>query len=196
MQSVETLGTGLESNPWPGTTLVPKTAKGWEYRNDQKRPNFHVAMHYPDVMKEYGLPSNCNVLIGEDKHRWFKKAVYTTNFSNVEKLLLGRESVRQTARLLLLGAYDKSDPEISRTFRELSVECPSLFDLLLPKSEQEAQGEADETESSISIMEDIAHIRPYTFCRLQPLFCRDFLHLPIRSSFLKQDAFQAFSVNL
>lgn len=195
MQSIETPSTVPESSPW--TTFVPRTAKGWEYRNDQKRPNFHVAMHYADVMKEYGLPSNCNVLIGEDKHRWFKKLVYTTNFTNVEKLLLSRESVRQTARLLLLGAYKMSEPEISHTFQELYVECPSLFDSLLPKSEQESQQQiVDETESFISIMDDSTHVRPHTFSRLQPLFCRDFLHLPIRSSALKHDMFHTFNVDL
>lgn len=90
-QSVETVGIDSELDSL--TALVPKTTKGWEYRNDQKRPNFHVAMHYADVMKEYALPSNCNVLIDEDKHCWFKKMVYTTNYSNVEKSLLGWESV-------------------------------------------------------------------------------------------------------
>ena len=40
------------------------------YRNDQRRPNMHVAVHYEAVMLEYGMPSNLNVLIGEDKHRW------------------------------------------------------------------------------------------------------------------------------
>ena len=30
----------------------------------------YVAVHYDAVMQEYGMPSNLNVLIGEDKHRW------------------------------------------------------------------------------------------------------------------------------
>ncbi len=48
---------------------VPTTAKAEEYRSDQRRPNVHVVMHYSELMNEYALTSNCNVLIGEDKHR-------------------------------------------------------------------------------------------------------------------------------
>ena len=40
-----------------------------QYMMDSKRPNVHVGLHYKEMMDEYGLPSNMNVLIGEDKHR-------------------------------------------------------------------------------------------------------------------------------
>ena len=43
--------------------------KAQEFKNDQRRPNVHVAVHYEAVMQEYGMPSNLNVLIGEDEHR-------------------------------------------------------------------------------------------------------------------------------
>lgn len=43
--------------------------KAQEYDNDRKRPNMHIALHYEATIKEYGIPSNMNVLIGEDKHR-------------------------------------------------------------------------------------------------------------------------------
>ena len=76
--------------------ILPDKAK--EYRRDKQRPNVHIGLHYEEAMKEYGLPNNCNVLIGEDKHRWFKKIVYNTNFSNVERHLLLRESLQQTTR--------------------------------------------------------------------------------------------------
>ena len=39
------------------------------YLNDMKRPNMHLALHYGLVAEEYAMPSNCNTLIGEDKHR-------------------------------------------------------------------------------------------------------------------------------
>jgi hypothetical protein len=40
-----------------------------QYLNDSKKPNMHAGLHYYQLMEEYGMPSNCNVLIGEDKHR-------------------------------------------------------------------------------------------------------------------------------
>ena len=43
--------------------------KAQEFKNDQRRPNMHVAVHYEAVMQKYGMPSNLSVLIGEDKHR-------------------------------------------------------------------------------------------------------------------------------
>ena len=46
-----------------------QTQKSKEYLNDQKRPNIHTALHYEATMTEFGMPSNVNVLIGEDKHR-------------------------------------------------------------------------------------------------------------------------------
>lgn len=71
-----------------GTPSAPTTAKAEAFRSDQNRPNVHIGIHYADVLKEYGLASNCNVLIIEDKHKWFKQIIYESNFSNVEKHLL------------------------------------------------------------------------------------------------------------
>ena len=39
-----------------------------EHLRNTKRPNIHVGLHYEQMMREYALPSMCNVLIGEDKH--------------------------------------------------------------------------------------------------------------------------------
>ncbi|KAM0795127.1 hypothetical protein BDR22DRAFT_872331 [Usnea florida] len=50
----------------------------------QRRPNMHTALHYEAAMQEYGISSNLNVLIGEDKHRWFKKVIYQSNYIDVE----------------------------------------------------------------------------------------------------------------
>lgn len=40
-----------------------------QHMNNLNRPNIHIGLHYGQLMEEYGLPSMCNVLIGEDKHR-------------------------------------------------------------------------------------------------------------------------------
>ena len=43
--------------------------KQQQHMKNVNRPNVHVGLHYAQIMEEYGLPSLCNVLIGEDKHR-------------------------------------------------------------------------------------------------------------------------------
>lgn len=141
----------------------------------------HVGIHYTEIMDEYALPSNCNVLIGEDKHRWFKKIVYNTNFSNVERLLLTRESLQQTIRLILLDAFQNSEPELTATIKDLYSKCPMLFESLLPRSER-LELSPEEDEPSQSILHDANHLKPATLSRLKPTYCRDELGLPIRSS--------------
>ena len=64
-----------------------------EFRFDQKRSNVHIDLHYIDHLQKYELVNNCNVLIGENKHRWFKKIIYNINFTNVKKHLLRRENM-------------------------------------------------------------------------------------------------------
>lgn len=172
------------ATPALGQEISPEEAKkAKEYRQDQQRPNVHVGIHYEEVMKEYALPSNCNVLIGEDKHRWFKKIVYNTNFSNVERHLLMRESLQQTTRLILLDAYQSLEPELTATFKDLYDTCPTLFESLLPRSEQ-LELESEETEAFQSILGDTHHLKPRVMSRLKPTYCRDELGLPIRSSAL------------
>ncbi|KAN0076688.1 hypothetical protein V8E54_006830 [Elaphomyces granulatus] len=61
---------------------------------------------------------------GEDKHRLFKKVIYTTNHCNPEKDLLFKENLRQTNRFILANAL-----------HELYSQCPALFSGILPQSE-------------------------------------------------------------
>lgn len=63
------LSTIEDDNAFEGQARPKVSQKGTEFSNDQKRPNIHAALHYEAVMKEYGMPSNVNVLIGKDKHR-------------------------------------------------------------------------------------------------------------------------------
>jgi hypothetical protein len=54
--------------PGLGSISVP-SAKAVAYERDLKQPNMHTALYYDSMSHEYGIPSNVNVLIGEDKHR-------------------------------------------------------------------------------------------------------------------------------
>jgi hypothetical protein len=49
-----------------------KTKRAREYKLFQSRPNIHQGLHLADIAFEYGTPNNCNVLLGEDKHRYVK----------------------------------------------------------------------------------------------------------------------------
>lgn len=68
----------------------------------------HIAVYYPSISEEYGLPVNVNVLIREDKHREFKKWIYSTNYRYPEKDLLTKENLRQTLRFLLADSIGNS----------------------------------------------------------------------------------------
>lgn len=46
------------------------TVRSLQLRQDQDRPNVHVGLHYVEQANEYALPYNCNVLSGEDQHRY------------------------------------------------------------------------------------------------------------------------------
>jgi hypothetical protein len=163
------------------TTAASESAVGLKtkaesFRADQRRPNIHVALHYADQLNEYGLVSNCNVSIGEDKHRWFKQIIYNTNFSNVEKHLLSRENMQQTIRLTLLGAFLQDEPAITSQLRHLFECCPALFESLLPKSERQ-EDERDD-DDSLLIQSDDGHSQAAVLHCLQPKYCREVLDLP------------------
>jgi len=171
----------------PSASPVPqsqyRSTAGKAMAQKESLPTVHTALHYPDIADEYGLPSQCNTLIGEDKHRWFKKVVYTTNHSNIERIMLHKENFRQTLRLLLLGAFSDSEPQMTTFIQELQQTCPTLFKTLLPRSELESRIIDDEDDdSSISIVADEYHKRPIVIGRLQPKFVRDTLGLPTRGS--------------
>ena len=54
----------------PAEPLSDRQTKTSEfYTKAGERPNVHARLHYKAVVDEYGLASNINVLIGEDKHR-------------------------------------------------------------------------------------------------------------------------------
>lgn len=72
------IGVGDEDEPSPalgsiGGRKTEVSKKVEQYLKDMKKPNMYIAIYYLGLCKEYGLLVNFNVLIGEDKHRVFKK---------------------------------------------------------------------------------------------------------------------------
>ena len=76
-RSMSAAGTGSPfrtANPATETAVdrmagVQNARKAEQYTKDTKKPNFHTAIHYSTMADEYSIPSNGQVLIGEDKHR-------------------------------------------------------------------------------------------------------------------------------
>ena len=87
-------------------------------------------------MKEYVMPSNCNVLIEENKHRKFKDEIYNINHFNVKKALLFRKNMRQICRLILLNAFVDNESVLTQLFKKLHQTCSTFFKSLLSRSEQ------------------------------------------------------------
>ncbi|KAI1097192.1 hypothetical protein F4804DRAFT_352027 [Jackrogersella minutella] len=127
------MDTPITSIEDPSTDGPPKRAT--QYLHDQTRPNVHVGIHYPMIAEEYALPANVNVLLGENQHRWFKKKVYETNYSNIEKLLLAKSNMQITIRFLLQDAFFHRDSELTLRMQRLYNDCPTLFESVLPRTE-------------------------------------------------------------
>lgn len=75
--------------------------------------------------------------------RWFKKKVYDTNHSGIEKLLLAKANMQMTIRLLLQDAFFHRDPELTMRMHALYNKCPTLFDSVLPRTELQDMPEAE-----------------------------------------------------
>ncbi|KAN0075598.1 hypothetical protein V8E54_006868 [Elaphomyces granulatus] len=99
---------------------------------------------------------------------FFKKIVYNTNHSDVEKALLKHEALRQSVRLILANAFAHDEPQITAMLQRLRQRCPTLFQSLLPQSEHHNFPVPTLTKTT-----DIA-----ATARLQNKYCREMLMLP------------------
>ena len=157
------------------------------YMNSQKLPNLHTALHYPTLAEEYAMPANCNVLVGEDKHRAFKKVIYTTNHLRPERDLLRWENIQQTLRLLLADSFAAldNDAAITRVVKDVYAACPTLFSTLLPRSEQlslEGSLIPETDEDDADVQSDHRHEHPKVIGCIQAKYCKEVLSLPTRTS--------------
>ncbi|KAG6035511.1 hypothetical protein E4U41_006044 [Claviceps citrina] len=66
-------------------------AKGQQFDDRTKLPNIHTGLHHAEVAEEYGGTAMVSTLQGEDKHKYFKKIIGSTNFHNAAATLLHRE---------------------------------------------------------------------------------------------------------
>ncbi|KAI9749166.1 MAG: Glutathione reductase [Chaenotheca gracillima] len=154
--------------------------RGKEFRSFQFRPNVHQGLHLADLAKEYGTPYNCHVLQGEDQHRIYKEWVTSTNFRDVEKVLLSRENVQLTLRLCLGGAYARDEPDITKALSKMHQQCPTLFESILPPSERLTEDD----ESYLEIQDDAKHSQPAALYCLSRRYVLEELKFPINARHL------------
>lgn len=98
----------------------------------QARPNMHIALHYGEMIQDYGCANNGNVLLGEDRHRKFKAMVTQTNHRNPEKAMLIRDSMNKTITTLLTDSSSccgsRAENDLSLKLHQLEVSCPALME--------------------------------------------------------------------
>ena len=157
-----------------------RSARAAQYRNDKKRSNVHANLYYDMMNDEYELSSHCNILIDEDKHRFFKKIVYQINHSNVKKTMLLRENLEQIVRLLLMNNLAHAESETTNLIKKIHNNCSSLFITLLSRFEQ-MQLKDDDFESRVTIVQNNDHLQSKSIDCLKLKYCREILKLSTRS---------------
>lgn len=108
----------------------------------------------------------------------------------MEASLLGRESLQSTVRLILANGYAVSHPDLTYLLKSINQAVPTLFDTLMPRSEQqtfsedlEISGTLDD-ELDMPIYESIQrvqHLKIKAVGQLQDAHCKK-IGLPTRSS--------------
>lgn len=139
-----------------GTVELSKKAE--QYLKDTKLPNIYVAVYYPATADKYSLIVNCNSLLGKDKHRGFKKQIYSTNYRHLEKDLIIKENLRQTLRLILANRF-KEDKIATELVKDVYRIYLTLFGTVLLRSKQisletdAADDDKDKLEGLVSDLE-------------------------------------------
>jgi hypothetical protein len=104
----------------------------------------------------------------------------------VEKALLKHEALRQSVRLILANAFAHDEPQITAMLQRLRQRCPTLFQSLLPQSEQHQvqlpSAHIDQDDVLDSLISDALHSDITATARLQNKYCREKLMLPTRGT--------------
>jgi len=113
-------------------------------------------------------------------NRWFKKKVYETNHSNVEKLLLAKINMQITIRLILRNGFYHKDGELTVLMNRLYNQCPTMFDSVLPRTDrQDMTAPDDELENELDVHSgvDSKHRRATVIGAIPPATVNRTLHV-------------------
>ena len=125
-----------------------------------KLPNFHIGLHFERMMEEYGVVWNANVFFGEEKHKFFKQAVLSTNHCKPERQLLVKDAVRSTIKALMGGAFQHTDPVITTQIAHLRENCPNLLNSLLSPTDRADFDNEDSESMALGLLASLSHKKP------------------------------------
>ena len=126
-----------------------------------------------------------------------------TNHQIPEKNLLQHESLEQSPRFIVLGAWEASDPMVTAQTRRIYGQCGLLFESLMGPGrkidsiEDEAQVETTlvGTTARLSIVADARHQKPSLYGRMLSPTAGE-IGLPAKETDLKKPCHTAFSARL
>jgi hypothetical protein len=140
-------------------------------------PNFHIGIHFEQVMEEYGVLWNANVLFGEHMHKFFKQAVISTNHHKPERQILLKDAIRSTYKAILNDAFLYTDMEVSKQISRIKGSCPSLLESLLSSKDQVQQMDLEGNMSNL--LPTSCYTQLAVRGRLRANFCKK-TELPIK----------------
>lgn len=163
-----------DSNPFqarrlPSTSQRRRRQEQNRYRRLLSLPNVHQGLHYADVVREYAIVMNCNVLAGELKHksviiksyvcvvliraRVFKHMADIAAPPNLMGYMFAKENVKQSMRLGFAGAW-RDNEALHEAITVLSESCTALASSFIPQGEQDV---GREDPGSTTVHGDLVH---------------------------------------
>ncbi|KAG6140097.1 hypothetical protein E4U25_005470 [Claviceps purpurea] len=145
-----------------------------QYDKKMNYPNMHIGVHLSEVADEYGGCRMVFTLVGEAKHKVYKKEVLYTNYISAASTLLTRENIRLTIALLLRGAYAHDYSEIDKHFQQWRINCPALTRAMDPRLNELDDEEANADPSEFKVDEDHRAVRGLHRLKRRPADGDDF----------------------
>ncbi|ROT36651.1 hypothetical protein SODALDRAFT_352586 [Sodiomyces alkalinus F11] len=150
-----------------GDTLDPEkltgSKKALAYYRMKGLLNVHVGLHLWDISYTYGMCRNAFTLLGEDKHREYKRDITKTNHRNAASTLIFRERIRKAMQFGLAGSYETSYPDIHNAFCHFRRDCKTLsirIENQMQVGSIEEDAELEPLAWAIRIKDDPEHRRP------------------------------------
>ncbi|MCJ1463693.1 hypothetical protein MMC07_002302 [Pseudocyphellaria aurata] len=129
----------------------------------------YIGIHFERLLEEYGVLWNTNVLFGEDKHRFFKETVFSTNHRKPERQLLMKEAINFTIKATLDGAFLHTDMKVTSQLYHVQKHCPNLLKGYVSYLKAEADENADTVEDTKGA---VHHVQPAVQGRLKKAYLR------------------------
>ncbi|KAI4657368.1 uncharacterized protein J4E79_007441 [Alternaria viburni] len=142
------------------------------YMNSIALPNVHTGLHFFDWVAEYGSARNVLTFLGEYKHSDFKTYITKTNHHNASATLMQHEQRLITMQFLLSGAFESTDPDLTKTLRIINEKCPKLF-AHLGAVQQAGHNLDEDVQASLGIEADDGHQTPLVFKRVGTKVVKD-----------------------